>query len=220
MDFTFFWTICSTNGIILDKTQIEQIKRYVDELIYWNEKVNLISRKDLENIYEKHILHSLSVLKYIDLKQKAKCLDIGTGGGLPGIPIAIYRNDLQMTLVESIKKKANITNLLAKHTGIKSLEVICSRAEDLHKHKKYQNHFDYIFSRAVSSTLNILNWSKNLRHSNTTYVLLKGGDLTKEIRETLNHYPNLEINEYTINLIGYEKFQIDNKKVLICKFKN
>ncbi|MFA6571475.1 MAG: RsmG family class I SAM-dependent methyltransferase, partial [Bacteroidota bacterium] len=75
MEFVEFWTICSTNGIIIDKEQLDNFKRYEAELKYWNEKVNLISRKDIEEILEKHILHSLSILKYIEIPDKARCLD-------------------------------------------------------------------------------------------------------------------------------------------------
>ena len=95
-----FWTTCSANDIVLEKEQVDALKRYHDELIYWNAKVNMISRKDEDNVWDRHILHSLAILKYVTIRPKARVLDVGTGGGLPGIPIKIARPDLKMLLVD------------------------------------------------------------------------------------------------------------------------
>ncbi|MGB9912782.1 MAG: 16S rRNA (guanine(527)-N(7))-methyltransferase RsmG, partial [Candidatus Kapaibacteriota bacterium] len=119
MELTEFWTILSANGIILEVEQLKQIERFVKELTYWNDKINLISRKDIDNILENHILHSLSILKYVEIPQKANTLDVGTGGGLPGIPLKIARPDINMILIDSIAKKIKITDMLAKHTGLR-----------------------------------------------------------------------------------------------------
>ncbi|MBK6760935.1 MAG: class I SAM-dependent methyltransferase [Ignavibacteria bacterium] len=111
-----FWTTCSANNIVIDKAQVDALKRYHDELLYWNKKVNMISRKDEENVWERHILHSLTLMKYVTFPQKARVLDVGTGGGLPGLPIKIARPDLKMLLVDSIRKKTSMTDMFAQHT--------------------------------------------------------------------------------------------------------
>jgi len=156
MDLTEFWTIASGNGIVLDKEQLERIERFAKELVYWNKQVNLISRKDEENVLENHILHSISLLKYLEIPPKSRCLDIGTGGGLPGIPIAIATGNISMLLIDSIAKKIKITNMLAKHTGLRNIEAICMRVENLAQNDKYLEHFDFVFARAVTKISDLL----------------------------------------------------------------
>ncbi len=218
MDYLEFWTICSANNIVLSKKQVDNIERYVNELIYWNEKVNLISRKDKENVLVKHILHSLAPLKYLDFKPKARVLDVGTGGGLPGIPLKIARPDIFITLVDSIKKKMKIVEMFASHTGERDITVIASRAENLYKIKGLEKKFDVIVSRAVASTSNILSWTRKLRKDNSIYILYKGGDLSEEIKQAKKENKNIDISVIDIDFIGVPEFKANEKKLLICKF--
>ncbi|OGU13352.1 MAG: 16S rRNA (guanine(527)-N(7))-methyltransferase RsmG [Ignavibacteria bacterium GWB2_35_12] len=218
MDIVEFWTICSANGIVLSKEQIRQIERYRDELVYWNEKVNLISRKDVENVLENHILHSLSVLKYVNLPLKSRCLDLGTGGGLPGIPVSIANPEARMLLVDSIGKKIKITDMLAKHTGNKYIKAMNARVEDLANKKEYNSYFDFVFARAVSDAEQIVRWTKNLLKQNGKIVLFKGGDLSEEIEKLKKSFPKIIIKEQIISLIGYDKFEKEEKKLLVCSF--
>ncbi len=219
MEITEFWTILSANSIILEKDQLKLIERYVNELIYWNEKVNLISRKDATNLLEHHILHCLSILKYVEIPQKTRCLDVGTGGGLPGIPIKIARPDLYMTLIDSIKKKVKITEMLAKHTGLRNINVVCNRVEEFAKDKNNFSIFDVVFSRAVGKIATVVVWTKNILKPNGIIVFLKGGDLKDEIEDARKMFINIEINEHLIDLVGYERFKKDEKKIILCKFK-
>ena len=217
MELSELWTICSANGIIMEVEQLNTIVRYVKELIYWNEKVNMISRQDIDNIYDKHIFHSLSVLKYIDLPKKAMCMDIGTGGGLPGIPISIARPDINMLLVDSIKKKMVITDMMAKHSNNKLLKTFTGRVEDLDK-----THFaiyDFIFARGVATIRELISLSKKFLKPTGKYVFLKGGDLSKEIEDAKYVWKNLEIEEKNLSFFGNESFSTDEKKILICSFK-
>ena len=208
------------SGIVLEKEQIDRIKRYNEELIYWNSKVNLISRKDEENVLERHFLHSLSVLKYGKLNRNAKCLDIGTGGGLPGIPLAIAREDLSFTLIDSISKKIKITEMLAKHTGLRNIKVINSRVEDLLNDKKNLGYFDYIFSRAVGKIDLVISLSYKLLKPNGKYIFYKGGNLNAEKRYAQKRFPNLITEEIRIDLFGTEWFKTEDKKLVVCSFKN
>ncbi|MFN3269245.1 MAG: 16S rRNA (guanine(527)-N(7))-methyltransferase RsmG, partial [Candidatus Kapaibacteriota bacterium] len=191
MELTEFWTILSANGIILEVEQLKLIERYVKELTYWNEKVNLVSRKDIQNVLENHILHSLSILKYVDIPKKARCIDVGTGGGLPGIPLKIARPDITMILIDSIAKKVKITEMLAKHTELRNFEAICARAEEFAKDKNNFARFDVVLSRGVGKIATIVAWVKNTLRNNGQIVLLKGGDLTEEINEAKKMFSNL-----------------------------
>lgn len=219
MELTEFWTILSANGIILEVEQLKQIERYVKELTYWNERVNLVSRKDIDNILENHILHSLSILKYVDIPKKSCCVDVGTGGGLPGIPLKIARPDITMILIDSIAKKIKITDMLAKHTGLRNIEAICARAENFAKDKNNFARFDVVFSRGVGKIATVVAWIKNILKDNGKIVFLKGGDLSEEVEDAKKMFPKLEINEFLIDLVGYEKFKKEEKKIIICNFK-
>lgn len=218
MELTEFWTILSANSIILEPQQLRAIVRYKEELIYWNERINLISRKDIDNLLENHILHSISTLKFVEFPKKVRCLDIGTGGGLPGIPLKIVRPDLQMVLVDSIGKKVKITQMLAKHTGLRGIDVIQSRAEDLKTDDKYKSMFDFVLSRAVGKISIVVSWVKPLLKSNGKIVFYKGGDLTKEINEAKKIFANLKLQESLIRLVGYKKFEEEDKKIVVCQF--
>ncbi|MGQ9818318.1 MAG: 16S rRNA (guanine(527)-N(7))-methyltransferase RsmG [Candidatus Kapaibacteriales bacterium] len=218
MEITEFWTILSANNIILEPQQLRAIKRYNDELKYWNEKINMISRKDVDNLLEKHILHSISVLKFVEFPKNSLCLDVGTGGGLPGIPLKIVRPDLKMILVDSIAKKVKITQMLAKHTGLRGIEVIHSRAEDLIIAEKYKSTFDFVLSRAVAKISTVLAWVKPLLKPNGKVVFYKGGNLTNEINEVKKIFSNLEHQISLIRLVGYKKFEEEDKKIVVCEF--
>jgi len=219
MDLVEFWTICSANGIMIDEEQREQIKRYCKELIYWNQNINMISRKDEENILDRHILHSMSILKYYNPKHKAKCLDIGSGGGLPGIPLKIARPDLDMTLVDSISKKVKMLKLLSSHTGMKKIKAVNSRAENLSKEQEYKGNIDVIFARGVARIAKLYGWVKPLLKNTGEIVLLKGGDLGEEIEEAKSIYPDIEIELFILDIFGYDKFKNDDKKLIVIRNK-
>lgn len=219
MDFIEFWTVCSSNGIVLDKEQMKRIERFHDELIYWNKQVNLISRQDESEVLRRHILHSLSSLRYIDLKPKSRCLDIGTGGGFPGIPLKIAMPDIHMLLIDSIGKKIKITGMLAKHTGLRNIEALNARAESLQDDKKYVEGFDFIFSRAVGRTNELMSWARKLIKPSGKMVFYKGGNLTEEIEEAAARNPEFTIAEVQISLRGEEWFEKEEKKLVIVEKK-
>ncbi len=216
MDITKFWTVCASNGFGLDREQMERIERFVGELHHWNEKVNLISRQDEPHILERHILHSMTILKYYTPPQKARCMDIGTGGGFPGIPLKIARPDLIMTLVDSIGKKVKIADMMGKHTLLRDIEGVNARAEALVDNPKFRKAFDTIVSRAVAPLVQLLSWSEHLLKPGATFVTLKGGDLANEIAEAQKKFPSLNVEEHQIEILGAEWFTTQEKKVLIC----
>lgn len=215
MEFTEFWTILSVNNIVLELEQIQMFKRLEKELIYWNKHVNLISRQDEENILVRHFMHSLAILKYISLPNKARCLDFGTGGGFPGIPIKIASPEIHITLCDSIKKKIKIAEMLASHTGLRNFNFEYKRVEEI----PLKKHFDFILARAVSRTKNLIDWTLPLIKPEGKFIFLKGGDLSDEINELKKHYPNLVSETIQIDFRTCDWFLKENKKILIISQK-
>ncbi|HAP94687.1 16S rRNA (guanine(527)-N(7))-methyltransferase RsmG [Epilithonimonas hominis] len=162
----------------------EQKKQFAElEVLYkdWNEKINVISRKDTDSLYEKHILHSLGIAKVMAFADNTKVLDIGTGGGFPGIPLAILFPNVQFTLVDSIGKKITVVKGVAESLGLKNVTAHHMRAEQL------KEKFHFVISRAVTQMPVFLTWLRgkfekeqfNPKHNGVLY--LKGGDLAEEL---------------------------------------
>ncbi|MEN6294815.1 MAG: 16S rRNA (guanine(527)-N(7))-methyltransferase RsmG [Chloroherpetonaceae bacterium] len=219
MEVQEFIKICNANGISLDNEQISTIERYCDELKYWNEKVNLISRKDIDHILDRHILHSLTILKYVSIFDNANCLDIGTGGGLPGIPLKIAKTTINLSMIDSIAKKVNITRQIVEKLGIGNVRVINDRTENLALKKEYLHNFDFIFARGVASADKITEWSIPLLKRKGKIILLKGGDLSEEIKIAKQIMPTFSFKEIQIDLIDFDYFLKEEKKILVISPK-
>ena len=154
----------------------------------WNEKINVISRKDVDNFYTNHVLHSLAVAVKFEFKKDMQVMDLGAGGGFPGLPLAIFFPETHFHLVDSINKKLNVVNEIATTIGLGNLTTQHSRAEDIKNRQ-----FDVVVSRAVAPLEDLWRWSKPLIKKNKTaagtdnpngLICLKGGDLAKEIFES------------------------------------
>ncbi|MEC8536632.1 MAG: 16S rRNA (guanine(527)-N(7))-methyltransferase RsmG [Bacteroidota bacterium] len=165
----------------LSDLQIQQFKALQHLYRVWNLKINLISRKDIESLYLKHVLHSLAIAKYINFSPKASVLDVGTGGGFPGIPLAILFPDTQFHLVDSIQKKIKVVAAITSDLNLRNIKSQHCRAEQL------DGLYDFIVSRAVTSMPNFVKWiSKNIKKKNihplkNGILYLKGGELSKEL---------------------------------------
>jgi len=167
----------------LNETQILQFEKLKPLFLEWNEKINLISRKDTLNLYEHHILHSLGIAKVVKFLPGSKILDIGTGGGFPGIPLAILYPEAEFILVDSIAKKIKVVNDLSLKLNLKNIRAFQTRAENVN------NKFDFVISRAVTRLNRFIPWTKNKFKKENRHLLkngilyLKGGDLSEEIKE-------------------------------------
>ena len=165
----------------LSQKQIQEFAALQKLYSDWNEKINVISRKDIENLYERHILHSLSIAKFVQFKNAAKIMDLGTGGGFPGVPLAILFPDARFHLVDSIGKKLKVIEAVKEELGIKNVFTFHSRSEDM----KFQ--YDFVVSRAVAPLEDLLNWTKGKYTANDQHpvrnglICLKGGDIDVEI---------------------------------------
>jgi 16S rRNA (guanine527-N7)-methyltransferase len=174
----------------------------------WNAKINLISRKDIDSLYEKHILHSLSIAKIIDFRPGTKILDVGTGGGFPGIPLAILFPTSQFVLIDSIGKKIKVVLSVAEDLELKNVTAIHGRVEDV------KEEFDFVISRAVTAfpefvemvKKNVSRKAQNALPNGIIY--LKGGDIEEEIKK---YKRNIEVTEIA-NFFNESFFE--TKKVL------
>ncbi len=180
----------------LTENQKKQLKELKELYFFWNNQINVISRKDMDNFYERHVLHSLSISKVMKFADGTKILDVGTGGGFPGIPLAILFPNCDFLLVDSIGKKIKVVNEVALALGLTNVRAIHERAENINEK------FDFVVSRAVTAMPTFLSWvrnkvQKNERNAFPNGILyLKGGDLSEEMKPVKNHYEIFELNKF------------------------
>ncbi|REH56042.1 16S rRNA m(7)G-527 methyltransferase [Tenacibaculum gallaicum] len=198
----------------LSETQLEQFSKLQELYQDWNLKINVVSRKDIDELYLRHVLHSLGIAKVMEFKSGAKVMDVGTGGGFPGIPLAILFPETQFHLVDSIGKKIKVVNEVAEGLGLKNVKTTHGRVEEVN------DTYDFIVSRAVAQMETFQRWVKNKVHKKQNHALkngilyLKGGDLTEELanfpKATIYNLPNF-----------FEEDFFETKKVvhLPVKFK-
>ena len=178
---------------------------------FWNSQINVISRKDIDLLFERHILHSLGIAKIISFLPGEKVLDVGTGGGFPGIPLAILFPETEFYLVDAIGKKIKVVQEIGKGLGLKNVKSAHQRAE--HVNEK----FDFVVSRAVTRLIDFYPWVKGKfnKQSNNTLpngiLYLKGGDLTEEIKEY-----GLKVQQYHLKDYFEEEF-FETKQVIYIK---
>jgi 16S rRNA (guanine527-N7)-methyltransferase len=165
------------------KTQLDQYRQLGDLYREWNEKINVISRKDIDALYERHVLHSLSIAAEFDFIDGLDIIDIGTGGGFPGVPLAIFFPHVQFHLVDSIGKKLKVIDAICSKLRIKNVSTQHIRAEQIKDRK-----FDFAISRAVAPLKDLWTWSRPLlkkehrmEDRKNGLICLKGGDLAQEI---------------------------------------
>ena len=179
----------------LSQLQAQQFEKLPDLYRFWNEQINVISRKDIDNFQERHVLHSLGIAKVLAFQPGTTILDVGTGGGFPGIPLAILFPNCQFTLVDSIGKKIKVVNEVATALGLENVKGIHARAEDI------PQKFDFIVSRAVTAMPVFLTWiDKKFKKENKNdlpngILYLKGGDLIEEMSSVKKQYKFHELHK-------------------------
>jgi len=197
----------------LTDIQMNQFKSLYNLYIEWNEKINVISRKDIENLYEHHVLHSLAIAQIINFKPQSEILDVGTGGGFPGVPLAILFPACRFTLIDSIGKKIRVANEISTEIGLQNI---------VFKHERIQEEkakFDFIVSRAVMPledlvklvTKNVQKTQKNALPNGL--ICLKGGELHHEILPYKNIASSYEISDY------FKEEYFKTKKVVYVPLK-
>lgn len=184
-----YWPALSNDA----RQKIEALKPLYE---HWNAQINVISRKDIDDLYERHILHSLAIYKFLPFTPGSKIMDIGTGGGFPGIPLAIVQPDVEFLLVDSIGKKIKVVNEIAQALHLKNVKALHERAE------KVPGKFDFVVSRAVAPLAELVNWSNGKIESKEKNALpnglicLKGGDLKEELAEVKRFKEVHDLNQY------------------------
>ena len=199
--------------------QLEQFRLLEPLYTEWNEKINVISRKDIDRLYEKHVLHSLAIAAAFELADGMEILDLGTGGGFPGIPLAIFFPNVKFHLADSIAKKLKVVDAVAEGIGLKNISTQHTRAEEI-KDKK----FDFVVSRAVAPLKDLWRWSKPLLKKRKPatepssdqqaapgigkpgLICLKGGNLAEEIHDSGTRPRVMEITEIFPEEFFKEKF--------------
>ena len=173
----------------------------------WNQKINVVSRKDIDELYLRHVLHSLGIARVIQFKSGTSVLDVGTGGGFPGIPLAILFPEVHFTLVDSIAKKIRVVEEVVQGLGLRNVSIVNSRVEEI------QGQYDFVVSRAVAAMPTFVRWVKDRVHQKCSNKLkngilyLKGGDLSKELAD----FPQAKV--YDLSVYFEEEF-FETKKVV------
>ncbi len=184
----------------LTPTQIEQFERLYDLYQDWNSKINVISRKDIDELYTKHVLHSLSIAKVMEFLPEADVLDVGTGGGFPAIPLAIMFPETNFYAIDVIAKKIRVVNEVIASLGLKNIKAEQKRAQLV------TEKFDFIVSRAVTNMPDFVSWVNTRSKKKSVHALengilyLKGGDLTEELKDfpkaTIYHISDFFSDEF------------------------
>ena len=197
----------------LTEKQLEQFDKLGPLYTEWNTKINLISRKDIEQFYPHHVLHSLGIAKVMEFQPGSKVLDIGTGGGFPGIPLAILYPKVAFHLVDSIGKKINVVKDIYKELGLQNVEAEKVRAEELTRR------YDFIVSRAVTRMAAFYPWTKkkfkreDINEFPNGIFYLKGGDIDEEMEELDISYVSYHLQDY------FDEPYFESKKVIYIPYE-
>jgi 16S rRNA (guanine527-N7)-methyltransferase len=180
----------------LSSTQEEQLHQLLPLYTFWNAQINVVSRKDIDLLMERHVLHSLAIAKIVDFQKGTKIMDVGTGGGFPGIPLAILYPDVDFLLIDSIAKKIKVVKEVVQSLGLKNVKAVHGRAENV------TQKFDFIVSRAVTKMPAFIDWVKDkidpicVNEFPNGILYLKGGDLSEEFSTVKQHYKEFDISDF------------------------
>jgi 16S rRNA (guanine527-N7)-methyltransferase len=192
----------------LTTLQQQRFAALQDIYSYWNSRINVVSRKDIVNLYERHVLHSLAIAKVIQFSDNTSVMDVGTGGGFPGIPLAILFPECDFLLVDSIGKKIKVVNAIAETLGLKNVQGMQARAEQV------VGSFDFVVSRAVATLNEFIPWVKNKIKINgindlpNGVLYLKGGEVEKDLKKMTAGASTSAMTK--INLRSEARFKIYN----------
>ena len=204
-------------GILLDEKQINQFYIYMKLLLEWNEKMNLTAITKPEEIILKHFVDSMTISKRI--KKDAKVIDVGTGAGFPGIPLKIIREDIEVTLLDSLNKRINFLEEVIQQLGLTKIRAIHSRVEELGKNKKYRENFDCSVSRAVANLSTLSEYLIPLVMINGCCISMTGPSVEEEIQQSQNAISILGGKIEEVEKFQLPKSDIDRNVVVIRKIK-
>ena len=205
-------------GLEFTEEQLDKFFKYMNLLLEWNEKINLTAITEPEEVILKHFIDSLTISKYIE---KNKTLaDVGTGAGFPGIALKIYRDDIKITLVDSLNKRINFLNEVIKELNLKEIETVHSRIEDFGKDKKYREKFDYVTARAVANLSVLSEYLIPIAKINGQCICMKGSNVEEELNTSKNAIKILGGKIQKIEKFNLPKSDIERNVIIIKKIKN
>ena len=204
-------------GILLEEKQINQFYTYMELLLEWNEKINLTAITKPEEIILKHFIDSMTIAKYID--KNVTLIDVGTGAGFPGIPLKIIREDVEITLLDSLNKRINFLNEVINQLGLTKIQTIHARVEELGQNKKYREKFDYATSRAVANLSTLAEYLMPLVKLKGACISMKGSNVEEEIQASKKSILVLGGEIEKIEKFQLPKSDIDRNMIVIHKIK-
>ena len=232
-DALFFRSICQKNRYEVSDAQLKLLEGYVTGLLEWNQKINLISRKDADHIWTRHVLGSIALLFQFEFLPGSTIIDIGTGGGLPGIPLGILSESLEVTLIDSIRKKIRAVAEIISSQKLERVKTFCGRIEELNGVAPLHHAFDYVIARGVGAISDIVRWGIPLLKPSAgvqtkepsprrwlkrgSIILLKGGDLTGELEQVRMKQKPREINPYPLMVDGIDPSEFVEKKIILIR---
>lgn len=211
---------CRDIGLELTKEQYEQFMKYKDLIQEWNKKVNLTSIKEDEEIVKKHFIDSIKIFKFEEVKNAKRIIDIGTGGGFPGIPMKIVNPDCEMVLLDSLNKRINFLNIVINDLGLKNISTIHGRAEDFAVKPEYREKFDIVVSRAVANMTVLSEFCLPYVNLGKHFVALKGPSVDEELNESKRALSILGGEVEKLIPVKIEDSDLEHNLVVIKKVKN
>lgn len=211
--------ILTENGVIIPNDRWTLLEQWITRFKKINEDINLVSRKETDLLWERHILPCLALLTVRKIPENVEICDFGTGGGFPGIPIALARPDLKVTLLDSRQKKIRAIETIISPLLLTNIRTVAGRGEELSRLPEWNHSFPVITARAVTSLENLEKWTRQLRLPASTLHIFKGGDISSEIKFMSKIKSIVKIQKTQLKLKGYPQMEKDEKYIISLHFK-
>jgi 16S rRNA (guanine527-N7)-methyltransferase len=212
--------VCLENGLDISDSQWQLLEKWAALLLEVNQKVNLISRKETEFLWEKQILPCLALLIFRKFGLDADVCDFGTGGGLPGMPLAIVRPDLRLTLLDSRHKKIEVVQQMIERLKLSNAQAVLGRGEELGKQRPWRQRFPLLTARAVAPLIDLVRWTADLRKAESVLHIYKGGEIKEEVFALSKKISGVRVNKSLMVLKGYPKFAENQKYIISLEFSS
>ncbi len=212
--------ICLENGLDISDSQWQLLEKWAALLLEVNQNVNLISRKETEFLWEKQILSCLALLIFRKFSPDADVCDFGTGGGLPGMLLAIVRPDLRLTLLDSRHKKIEVVQQMIDSLKLSNAQTVLGRGEELGKQRPWRQRFPLLTARAVAPLIDLVRWTADLRKLESVLHIYKGGEIKDEVFALSKKVSGVKVNKSLMVLKGYPKFAENQKYIISLEFSS
>ncbi len=212
--------ICLENGLDISDSQWQLLEKWAALLLEVNQNVNLISRKETEFLWEKQILSCLALLIFRKFSPDADVCDFGTGGGLPGMLLAIVRPDLRLTLLDSRHKKIEVVQQMIDSLKLSNAQTVLGRGEELGKQRPWRQRFPLLTARAVGPLIDLVRWTADLRKLESVLHIYKGGEIKDEVFALSKKVSGVRVNKSLMVLKGYPKFAENQKYIISLEFSS